>query len=151
MCARNSFCRDSLLRGPAVRETAGISQFAVLVPVLHWSVRHQSEKAPLQIARLWFGVPGGLHLFLALRPELCPNTPIVFQIMLPRPKCFAVRRPKCFVAGFASADVSHFVLFRAVLVEVSFRTVEQVAAIRANPRAPLRPHFSIGEIFRKLL
>src|SRR5689334_16313552 len=109
MCATPSLL-FILLAKQTVREVTRIFQRSVLVPLARRAVRHQSEKAALQIARFRFGVPVGLQFLLSVQPKLRPNAVIALQIMLPGPKLFSVVRPERFRAGFASVRVSDFML-----------------------------------------
>ena len=149
MGAGNSFI-SRFTQKNSVREIGTGNQFAVFVPLKTRPVGDQSKKTAVQIARGWFCVPAGFQFLFSVRPELRPRRRVVFQIVLPAPDNFPVRRPKTFRAGFASIFINDFMLLCAILVKICFVAVEQIASVRTNPRAPLRTHFSIRIIFRKL-
>src|SRR5256885_465135 len=79
----------------------------------------------------------GFELLLPVGPELYPHAAIVFQIMFPAPQFFSIRRPKRFRTGLAAAGVSDFMLFRAGLVKIRFRSIEQITSAGGDAGAPL--------------
>src|SRR5689334_5070209 len=108
----------------AVHKTGLEIDRSILAPACYRPVGHHPEKAALQIARFGARVPGGLDFLVSVRPILRPFGAVVPQVVRPSPQFFSVRQPEGFLAGLAPADVSHFVLFRAVLVKIGFRAVE---------------------------
>src|ERR1017187_5625687 len=127
----------------SIEKQADENPLSVFIPCLRRTVSEVAKEISFQIARLWICIPSGFNFRFSVRPKLRPNRAIVFQIVLPMPKNFSVRRPKSFFAGFATAGIGDFVLLHPGFVEIRFLAVEQVTAIWANPRAPFRTHLSV--------
>src|ERR1017187_3380283 len=127
----------------SIEKQADANPLSIFVPGFRRAVSDEAKEISFQIARLWLCIPSGFNFRFSVRPKLRPNRAIVFQIVLPMPKSFSGRRPKSFFAGFATAGIGDFMLLHPGFVEIRFLAVEQVAAIRANPRAPFRTHLSV--------
>src|ERR1039458_5191882 len=134
----------------SIEKQADENPLSVFIPCLRRTVSEVAKEISFQIARLWICIPSGFNFRFSVRPKLRPNRAIVFQIVLPMPKNFSVRRPKSFFAGFATAGINDFVLLGAILVKTCFLAIEQIMSARTNPRAPLRTDFSVWITFRKL-
>src|ERR1035438_2144472 len=95
----------------------------MFIPLETWPVSHQTEKAAVQIARRRLCVPGGFNFLVSVWPVLDPNSRVVFQIVGPTPKFFAVRRPQIFHAGFTAFGVNDLMLLRTGFVKIRFGAI----------------------------
>src|ERR1017187_317615 len=134
----------------SIEKQADENPLSVFIPCLRRTVSEVAKEISFQIARLWICIPSGFNFRFSLPPKLRPNRTTVFQIVLPLPKNFFVRRPKSFFAGFATAGIGDFVLPCTGFVKIRFLAVEQVTAIWANQRAPFRAHFAIGKFLGEI-
>src|ERR1039457_7182304 len=139
MCAirsRSSSVWRRCISQNSIEKQADANPLSVFIPCLRRTVSDVAKEHSFQIARLWICVPSGFNFRFSVRPKLRPNRAVVFQIVLPLPKNFSVRRPKSFFASFATAGIGDFMLLHLGFVEIRFLAVEQITSIRTNPRAP---------------